>query len=266
MNCKICSGKTAFLRKMLVLNKYNASYFKCDTCGYIHTEDPYWLEEAYQEPINILDTGIVARNISLSKTIASIIYFLFNRNASFLDYAGGHGLLTRMMRDIGFYFYWHDPFTKNLFARGFESIDSVDFELITSIESFEHFVNPLLEIEKILGISKNILFTTELIPKLEVENWWYYGQYHGQHVSFYSMRTLTFIASIYGLNLNSDGKRVHLLTEKKINSKLFKLLSSRLNKLTFSYISRKMKSKTLDDHMALRRVSYEDIIRSSNIF
>lgn len=252
MNCKICSGKAVNFRKALILNKYYISYFKCDNCGFIQTEDPYWLEEAYREPINVSDTGIVARNLSLAKITSNIIYFLFERNACFLDYAGGYGLLTRMMRDIGFDFYWHDPFTRNLFARGFESLGSVKFELVTSFESFEHFVNPLQEIEKMLTISKNLLFTTELIPKPEHEDWWYYGIEHGQHVSFYSPMTLSFIASEYSLNLYSDGKSLHLLTEKKISSKLFKLLH-RLNRIGYFYVRMTMKSKTFDDHEAIKR-------------
>jgi len=252
MNCKVCSSKTVFFRKAIILNKYNIDYFKCDNCEFIQTEDPCWLEEAYREPINVSDTGIIARNIYLTNITASIIYFLFDKKASFLDYAGGYGLLTRMMRDIGFDFYWHDPYTKNLFARGFEYAGSGAIELITSFESFEHFVNPSQEIEKMFAISENLLFSTELIQKSEYEDWWYYGSEHGQHISFYSMKTLSFLSSKYGLNLYSDGKSLHLLTAKKISSSLFKLLR-RLNGIGCFYVRRTMKSKTFDDHEASKR-------------
>ncbi len=47
----------------------------------------------------------------------------------FLDYAGGYGVFTRLMRDIGFDFYWHDPYTQNLFANGFEK----DIKLIQNL-------------------------------------------------------------------------------------------------------------------------------------
>lgn len=252
MVCKICAHNSFIFAKTKLLTKYQVEYFKCTYCGFIQTEEPYWLEEAYQEPINILDTGIVARNIYLAKITTNIIYFLFDRNASYLDYAGGYGLLTRIMRDIGFNFYWHDPFTRNLFARGFESPTSVNYELMTSFESFEHFVNPLQDIEKMLAISKNILFTTELIPNPELKDWWYFGIEHGQHVSFYSLKTLSFIATKYGLNLHSDRKRLHLLTEQRISPKLFKLLY-RLNELGYLYIKMTMKSKTFNDHETIKR-------------
>lgn len=252
MKCKICESESCEFSRAKILKKYDIAYFRCANCGFIQTEEPYWIDEAYQEPINVSDTGIIARNIYFGKTTASIIYFLFDRNACFLDYAGGYGLLTRMMRDIGFDFYWRDPYTKNLFARGFEYTGSGEIELITSFESFEHFVSPIQETEKILAISKNLLFTTELLPNPEPNDWWYYGLEHGQHISFYSMKTLRFIASKYSLNLYSDGKSIHLLTTKKISSKFFKLLC-RLNGPGCFYVRRTMKSKTFDDHETIKR-------------
>jgi hypothetical protein len=91
---------------------------------------------------------------------------------------------------------------------------------LTTFESFEHFDQPIKEIENMLQVSKNILFSTELFndrPPLP-EEWEYYGLGHGQHISFYSIQTLEYIASKYGLNLCSDEKGIHLLTEKKINN------------------------------------------------
>lgn len=251
MNCKVCSSKTVFFRKAIILNKYNIDYFKCDNCGFVQTEDPYWLEEAYRDPINVSDTGIIARNIYLAKTTATIIYFLFDKNASFLDYAGGYGLLTRMMRDIGFDFYWHDPYTKNLFARGFEYTGSGAIEIITSFESFEHFVDPLQEIKKMLTISKNILFTTELLPNSEHKDWWYYGLEHGQHISFYSIKTVRHLADYFGLHLCSVGN-MHLFSEKKIRQPIYSILL-KTNYLGLSVLIRRlMKSKTITDSETVR--------------
>lgn len=53
-----------------------------------------------------------------------------------------------MMRDLGFDFYWDDKYTQNIFANGFEYSDDKNYEVLTSFESFEHFVNPLSEIKK----------------------------------------------------------------------------------------------------------------------
>jgi len=120
------------------------------------------------------------------------------------------------MRDIGFDFYWNDKYTQNIFARGFEGGLLDNYEAITTFESFEHFVEPIKEIENMLLISKNIIFTTELLPSPVVpypDKWWYYGLEHGQHISFYSEKTLNYIAKKYNLFLYKVGS-IHLLHKK----------------------------------------------------
>ena len=120
MNCKICNKKSNYIFNAKILNKYNIEYYHCPNCGFLQTEEPFWLEEAYKESINISDTGIMVRNLYLSKITTLIIYFLFDKNKKFLDYAGGYGIFVRLMRDIGFDFYWYDKYSENLLARGFE--------------------------------------------------------------------------------------------------------------------------------------------------
>jgi len=82
-----------------------------------------------------------------------------------LDYAGGYGVFVRLMRDIGFDFYWQDKYTENLFVRGFEYDEKKRFDFLTSFKSFEHFDQPLQEIENMLSFSDNILFSTLLYGK-----------------------------------------------------------------------------------------------------
>ncbi len=227
MICKICQFSTRDLFQATCLKKYTVTYHYCDNCGFLQTEDPCWLKEAYEDPINETDTGVLSRNIYLSNVTTTLLFSLFARKGKFLDYAGGYGILTRMMRDHGFDYYWHDIYAKNIFARGFEfneNIKSVD--LVTCFEAFEHFVQPIQEIDKILRISDNILFTTELLPFPVPlpEQWWYYGLEHGQHVSFYSINTLNHLANKYAMNLYTDKRFVHLLTKKKINESIYKAL------------------------------------------
>jgi len=120
MNCKICGQDNKIFFNAKILNKYDVEYFHCDNCGFLQTEEPYWLEEAYNESINVSDTGYMQRNIILSKKLTILLSLLFDKNTKFLDYAGGYGVFVRLMRDIGFDFYWQDKFSKNLLARGFE--------------------------------------------------------------------------------------------------------------------------------------------------
>lgn len=227
MKCRICSAEASGLFNANVLLRYDVEFFQCKSCGFVQTEDPYWLDKSYQEPINREDTGIVARNLRLADIASLTIFSMYKRNAMFLDYAGGTGLLVRLMRDRGYDFYWHDKYTDNLFARGFEGNPAGrGYELLTCFEAMEHFSDPQKEINEMLSMSRNLLFTTELLPSPAPSpgDWWYYGIDHGQHVSFYSLRTLQHIASGRNLNLYSNGVDTHLLTEKKIPPLLFSIL------------------------------------------
>jgi len=255
MKCKICGKEIEEKFQGTILKKYKISYYHCNNCYFLQTEEPYWCDEAYKSPINITDTGILSRNLYLGKMTSILIYFLFDKNAKFLDYAGGYGIFTRLMRDIGFDFSWHDPYTKNIFAKGFTYQEANKIELLTTFESFEHFQNPLKEIEKMLAISENIFFSTDVlsdnIPK--PEDWWYYGLNHGQHIGFYSIKTLEFIAKKYGLNLYSNGKNLHLFTKKKINPKKFWFLIKIAPRLKFDWlIKRQIVSKTFSDMEMLK--------------
>ena len=224
MKCKICGKNSNFLFNKKVLNKYLVNYYRCDFCDFIQTENPYWLEEAYASPISLIDNGLLSRNINLSKITEILLFCYFNKNKTFLDYAGGYGIFVRLMRDIGFDFLWDDKFSKNLFAKGFEWKNDGKISLITTFESFEHFVYPTEEIKKMLLISSNIFFSTELIPDKEINSWSYIAPDHGQHISFYSEKTLKFIAKKFHLNYFFY-KNIHLFTKnKKINMRWVYLL------------------------------------------
>lgn len=218
---------------------------------FLQTEEPYWLKEAYSNPISIIDTGIMARNIGSGKITAVILYFLFIKFSKFLDFGGGYGIFTRLMRDIGFDFYWYDPSSTNLLARGFETKSkNYKYELVTAFEVFEHFDGPIKEIENIMQFSNNILFSTELLPSTLTKpgEWWYYALESGQHISFYSYKTLRYIAQKYNMNISSNGRNIHILTKnKKINNKLFNLLLKFQRFGLFFYVKKKMKSLTVDD-------------------
>lgn len=226
MDCNICSTETSSFAKSTILNKYEIAYFKCNNCGFIQTEEPYWLNEAYSEPINCSDCGLVSRNLMLAKIAKTIIFAFFETDEKFLDYGGGYGLFVRLMRDSGFDFYRYDKHCENLFAREFEVDLNNRYELLTAFEVFEHLSNPIDEIHEMLSFCQNILFTTELLPVTTPKpgEWWYYGLDHGQHISFYTYKSLSVIAEKFSLNLYSDGKSIHLLTSKKITPLLFKIV------------------------------------------
>lgn len=230
MKCKICGRDNQSCFKGNILAKYNAAYYHCMDCDFIQTEEPYWLSEAYFRPINISDTGYMARNQYYARRLTILLYLLFGKDGKYLDYAGGYGVMVRLMRDIGFDFYWYDKYSQNIFATGFEwdSMNKVD--AVTLFEVFEHFVEPMVEVEKLLDISDTIIFSTDLHPNPvpKPNDWWYYGLEHGQHIAFYSAKTFYYIAARNGLNYMNMGS-FHILSKNKVS--FWKLGATKLSKI-----------------------------------
>jgi hypothetical protein len=257
MICKICSNKSTLKGEATLLQKYKVKYYCCDNCGFIQTEDPYWLDEAYNSAINYTDTGILSRNLLLAGVTKIVIKSFFKNNDKFCDYAGGYGLFTRLMRDYGYDFLWYDPYCSNLTARGFEYHENMGkLSLVTAFEVMEHLTEPVADIKKMLSFSNSILFTTELYDKNKMpplNQWWYYGLEHGQHVAIYCKETLEIIARELGLNFYTDGRSVHMMTDLKINPLLFKLLvKTGRRKFVASMLNNK--SKTVQDMNYLKNV------------
>jgi hypothetical protein len=248
VECPICSGTRRELFQAKLLRKYEVHYFLCDTCGLLQTEQPYWLDEAYSSAIADADTGLVARNLEIAGKLAGLIYFCFDPNAQYLEAAGGYGLLTRMMRDRGFDFRWHDPYCENIFARGFEW-DQVKGTAkngaVTAIEVLEHTLNPLDFIRNTLAQAKTrtIIFSTQLYkgaPPLP-EQWWYYSLESGQHISFFSRDTLRILAERLGLRLYTHGS-FHVLSDLAVNESVFRICTSRLSVFVDAYVQMRMRS------------------------
>src|SRR5918996_853624 len=120
MKCKICDSRSPSLfERAMVLGKYEVAYFECNECGFVQTEEPFWLEEAYSVAVGPSDIGLVNRNLINLELARTVIAIFFNRQEKFLDYGGGYGLFVRLMRDKGFDFYLYEPNCENLFAQTF---------------------------------------------------------------------------------------------------------------------------------------------------
>src|SRR5689334_12420606 len=114
MRCKVCSEITDFFAQGVILGKHTVAYYRCKSCGFIQTEEPYWLEEAYSSPITSSDVGLVRRNSQVAAVAKVLISLFFDSNGRFVDYAGGYGLFVRQMRDSGFDFLWKDKYCRNI--------------------------------------------------------------------------------------------------------------------------------------------------------
>jgi hypothetical protein len=234
MKCRLCGKAAQKIFTGILLSKYEVDYAQCGHCGFVGTEDPYWLDEAYSKPINDLDTGILIRNTIIKEVVTSLIRVLFGKKGNFLDYGSGYGIFVRLMNDRGFDFSGYDQYATHIFSVDKQVADlGSNYKLITAFEVAEHFVDPMEKFQSLARCSDGIFFTTQLIPSPtpKPSDWWYYGLAHGQHISFYNTSSLLLIAERLGMNYIAVGSNkynltFHLMSRKKVNKILFNLVCS----------------------------------------
>ena len=269
MNCKICNSPTNQLFEKTILNKYKTFYYKCSFCDFIQTDEPIWIEEAYSNVITSTDIGLLNRNIYLVKETKIIIDSCFSESKIMLDYAGGYGVYVRLMRDEGYNFYRQDVYCENIFAKTFdiENLKGRQFDIVTAFEVLEHFVNPLKEIEKVLSYSETAIFSTVLIPKNDNDllNWWYLATETGQHVAFYSEKSMQYIAQKFNKSYYCRNGNLHVFTSKKLNEEQIEG-GFKMKKTSFSQkLSDKLqKTTTFSKRASLLESDYDAIKKSLN--
>ena len=219
--CLICGQEARRIFSKLFLQKYEVVFFQCSECALVFTERPYWLKEAYSSAISALDVGLVGRNLYLAPLISTFIDKSMPTARKFLDYAGGYGLFTRLMRDRGYDFYRQDQFCTNIFAQNFDLTDlernDRNFDLVTAFEVFEHLVNPRKDVQEILAHADTIFFSTEIVPTLknQIEDWWYLAPESGQHISFFSVKSLHRLAEILHVKYYTNQRNMHVFTRRE---------------------------------------------------
>ncbi len=252
MNCNICQTEMVEAFTQPVLYKYQAQYLSCPKCGFLQAQSPSWLDEAYSEAICSTDIGLLNRNITLSKKLSCFLHLNNHSNKPFLDVGGGLGVLTRLMRDNGFDFFWNDPYCQNQFANGFDKKETQnDFEALTFFEVFEHLEDPSAFIEKLLAKYEfnHLIFSTELFEgKVPApQSWWYYTFHTGQHIAFYQKKTLEEIANKYNLRLYSHNG-VHVFSKVKLNKFLVKLSLGKFSHFLFPFVNKYRHSYLEEDY------------------
>ena len=230
VSCKICNAPSAFFGEADVLKKYRVQYFRCEMCGFIQTETPYWLEEAYSSAIASQDVGIMQRNLLNCELTSAVLNLLFPNVSSAIDYGAGHGMFVRLMRDKGFNFYWSDLHATNDYARGFECEEGSTCDFLTAFEVLEHLNDPIAELSKLMSLSDNVFVSTYIVPKPApgLSDWWYFVPSTGQHISFYTRESLLLLAARFGRSLLSVGP-YHLFTKREQRSLLYRMaINSRI--------------------------------------
>lgn len=260
MNCAICNRKSEIIFSKRILNQYAADYHECIGCGFVFVPfHEQWLDEAYSSAITRTDIGLLSRNYNYAATTQKLLLDHFNTESPFLDYAGGYGVFTRLMRDRGFDFYHEDAYCENLFAHDFDvkRNQKETYELVTAFEFMEHIPDPVKELESIFRRTESFLFSTEIIPDNGLQNWWYLATETGQHISFYTVESLQVLAEKFNRRLHSNGKNLHLITSKELPEDI--LTSQRKSLFSFLKRGKKRKSRLFADYKLVKgKISHDE--------
>lgn len=249
--CRVCGRAADRVHQLTVLGRLPVGYYFCPHCGFMQTERPYWLEEAYSSAIAASDTGLVMRNVALAARLAAVLHSTFGREATFVDAGGGYGMLTRLMRDLGFDYYWDDPYCTNLFASGHEAGDRARFDAVTAFEVMEHVSDPLQFVRDTLARfgARTFVFSTQLFEGAPPAPgaWPYYSPETGQHVAFYQRRTLDHLAAALGMRAHSAGF-FHVITDRdNLPAWKFRALAGRWSVALTPWIRRRRGGLTVRD-------------------
>ena len=185
-----------------------------------------------------------------------------------MDYGGGYGILTRMLRDKGVNAFWFDKYSENLLSIGFEYNGFEKVDVIVAFEVLEHLPNPLEMIKEIMEKTNCFIFSTLLLEQFDYKtnkDWWYFAPEGGQHIFLSSEITLKKISELLGCQY-SNISDLHVFhrhnTFKNQNNANFidKALSSISNRLiTPTKEKSQFKSKTWSDHLHIKSNFNKDI-------
>lgn len=250
--CRLCNGTSSPSFSLKVLNKNQVAYQECQDCGALQTEPPYWLEEAYANAnLSSLDTGAAQRCLN-NLAVVFAISKLFNAT-NVLDIGGGDGLLCRLLRDHGINCFSEDKYAKPTYAQGFTEKNFDIPDLTIAFEVIEHFTNPREEIDILFkGRPKIVLISTDLYKK-QGNDWWYLSPESGQHVFFYTEKSLRFIAKKYGYVLVHNGNLIVFIKNPTALEKTLSLmlLKNRLRPWIRGFLAMRDTPNTWADHLLL---------------
>lgn len=218
--CTLCRGVLVPFQDGVLLGHRQVTYQRCSGCHSILLPDPDWLDEAYSHAISALDVGLLERCQQLASLTTALLTAQRLSRGRFLDFAGGYGTLTRLMRDRGFDFLHVDPYCSNIFAGGHEGALSERYDLVTAFEVLEHLADPVRELASVAVATDLLLVTTQVVPEPPpaVGDWAYYACETGQHITFYAVAGLRALAERLDMRLATSGRLVHLFHRRPLRA------------------------------------------------
>lgn len=219
-NCKLCGGQLRYRFSLALIGGLEGDYYECKRCSMLqscHLDgiSPEKLVQIYTTQSNPdLDTGAAWRQYCVIRRIENLFKYRVIRprtgSLKVLDIGAGSGFVASYFAfHLGWDAYSYDPFSVPLYSpkRFFRDWASVEqkgpFDFIIASEVFEHLVQPKQVIrrirESLSDTTAYIYITTKLyVPELVDEKWPYLAPQSGQHVCFYSRKSIEHIGRLFG--------------------------------------------------------------------
>lgn len=215
--CLICENISSKLFDVWLQNSFSADLYECKNCFFKFYPGQNWIQNSFSKRLNHLDVGAVDRTLIISEILTEICNSLGIKNDICLDYGGGYGLLTRIMRDKGFNWKNYDPYTEGIFSENHNCSLENNFALISLIEVCLHFEDPVNDFFQIIKHANTLIFTASIPKKPFDSNSSIVTKESGQHIAIYSLDSLKIIANKIGCHFYSDKKFIHIFTRKKLS-------------------------------------------------
>ena len=157
--CPVCGAEPDQILTYDVLGGRTARLMACGTCAFCFVADPTWLRDSFTSQLNTLDVGSADRSLLVAAFVRGLLGRKRRQRWKVLDFGGGDGLLTRVLRDRGVDARWTDPFCEPAYAVG-PPADEIDrFDLAVMSEVALHLTDPLATFRELLGRADRVLFT-----------------------------------------------------------------------------------------------------------
>jgi hypothetical protein len=231
MKCPICRGQAVphdvvdFNKsceekhgKFLPLSGEPIYYNLCHECGFCFAPSMYdWTAEMFAEKVYNDDYIKVDPEYAESRPrsnadFMSWLFPNFPAGCRHLDYGGGNGALSRILRQRGWDSTSYDPFAN----RDVDPATLGRFDLISAFEVFEHFPDVRACLDSIVQRMRQpsvLLFGTLVsdgsIRPNERLSWWYAAPRNG-HVNLFTNRSLRTLAKQYGFTFATASADMHI--------------------------------------------------------
>lgn len=194
------------------------TYAVCNSCTFCFAPDictwelQQFEQKIYNDQYILVDPEYVEIRPKSNAAFLKSMFGELDRSVRHLDYGGGNGTLSTILRESNWQSRSYDPFVhKDLLIE-----DLGKFDFITAFEVFEHVpdVSVLMAtLKTLLAPGGVILFSTLLtdgnIQASKPLTWWYASPRNG-HISLFSNRSLAILAQRYGFGFGSFSAGTHV--------------------------------------------------------